>query len=323
MGATISRQVKKVFVTGGAGFIGSHVVGAFLQEGHEILVYDNLSSGKEENIETKGYPQVSIVRGDICDQAALDAAVKKFQPDWVVHLAAQVSVPESIANPEFCRKVNIGGTKNMIESAVRYGVQKFGFASSAAVYGGQKPPLDESMASYTSEYAAALPSPYAASKLIGEEAVLTSGLSAIAFRFFNVYGARQNIAGGYPAVIPIFIKNASQYGFVEIYGDGNQTRDFIYAGDIARGIASGMSGSATGAFNLGSENVITINDLTRLIREVSGLHFDIKYAAPRPGDIRESYCSAQKARDAFGFTTKMNLRDGISSIYQHYTGTQT
>jgi UDP-glucose 4-epimerase len=302
----------QILVTGGSGFIGSHLVEHF-QGGAAIRVLDDLSSGFQANLRTFDH---ELIRGSILDRETLRSAMRGV--DFVFHLAAMISVPESMENPVRCTEVNTIGTLLVIEEAARAGVKKLVLSSSAAIYGNN--PVVPKREEMTPEPA----SPYAISKLDGEYYCglfsATRGLPTVALRYFNVLGPRQNPASAYAAAVPIFIHQALRNEPITIYGDGTQTRDFISVRDVARANAFFATESqATGVFNVARGGALSILDLARRIVRLTGSRSQILHAAERPGDVRHSTASLEKLTAA-GFSPGMDfdkaLEETIASFSQ-------
>ena len=295
-----------VLITGGAGFIGSHLAAHFCGRA-TVRVLDNFRSGARRNLE--GLP-VEIIEGDILDATALQAAVQGV--DYVFHLAAMVSVPESTGQPLECERINGLGTLNVLEAAAAAGVKKVFFASSAAVYGDNpEVPKTESM----------LPeprSPYGITKLMGEHYCrfyTDSGkVPAVCLRFFNVFGPRQDPHSAYAAAVPAFLEKARAHVPLTIYGDGGQTRDFISVRDIVSAIAHvTLTPGITGVFNAGCGSAVTINDLAGRIVSAANSRSEIVHAPPRAGDIRHSTASIAKLQ-ATGWNPAVSLAEGLQEM---------
>ena len=295
-----------LLITGGAGFIGSHLAAHFCGRA-VVRVLDNLRTGSRRNLE--GLP-VQFMEGDILDRAALDAAMQGV--DYVFHLAAMVSVPESTAQPLECERINGVGTLNVLESAAAAGVRKVFFASSAAVYGDNPAvPKTESM----------LPeprSPYGITKLMGEHYCRfftdEQRVAAVCLRFFNVFGPRQDPHSAYAAAVPAFLEKARAHVPLTIYGDGEQTRDFISVRDIVSAIAHvTLTPEITGVFNAGCGAAVTINDLAARIVAAAASRSEIIHAPARPGDVKHSTACIGRLR-ATGWSPAVSLADGLREM---------
>lgn len=250
-------------VTGGAGFIGSHIADALVEAGHRVRVLDNLSTGKRENLNNK----VELIVGDIRDSATVNSAVKDI--DYILHQAAIPSVPRSFEDPVETLSVNSGGTLQLLIAAKDSGVKCFVYASSSSVY--------------------AKTSPYGVSKLLGEQYCLLYnrlyGLNTVCLRYFNVFGPRQNPNSQYAAVIPRFIYALRSGESPTIYGDGEQSRDFTYVQNV---VEANLSIRTQGVYDIGCGKSTTINELFNMIRDLLGVKVSPKYGPPRPGDVRFS-----------------------------------
>ena len=295
----------KILVTGGAGFIGSHIVEHF-QDRAEVRVLDNLRSGFKQNLAKFKH---KFIEASILDRDAVRSAMNGV--DFVFHLAAMVSVPESVLKPIECSEINVAGTLVVLEEAARSRVKKFVFSSSAAIYGDNPTvPKVETM----------LPepkSPYAITKLDGEfycKIFSDEGrFSTVCLRYFNVFGPRQNPKSQYAAAVPIFIHHAVKNETITIYGDGNQTRDFVFVNDVvAANSFFATDSKATGVFNVACGKQMTINDLAKTICRLTGSRSKIKYAPDRLGDVKHSLASVDKIRNA-GFIPLGNVEDGLKN----------
>ncbi len=296
----------RVLITGGAGFIGSHLAEHFQGKAH-VRVLDNLRTGFRENL---GGLDVEFLEGSVCDRELVSQAVQGV--DYVFHLAALVSVPESMEKPHECVDINVNGLLHVLEASAAAGVRKLCFASSAAVYGDNPDvPKLETM----------LPepkSPYAITKLDGEhycEMFQREGrLATACLRFFNVFGPRQDPAGPYAAAVPIFVQKAVAGEPLTIFGDGGATRDFIYVKDIVAALAY-LAGkeSACGVFNAGYGRQTSILDLANTILELTGSASKVVHAPERSGDVRHSLASVEKLRAA-GFYPAGSLAEGLSAM---------
>ncbi len=282
--------MSKVLVTGGAGFIGSNLARLLLEEGREVTIYDNLTSGYRRNVEA--LPRARFVEGDVRDAGKLAEAMRGA--DAVFHLAASVGNTRSIEHPVEDSEVNVIGTLRVLEAARSLGVRKVVFSSSAGIFGELKfLPIRE-------DHPVEPDSPYGASKLAAEKLCLAYAklyeLEAVALRYFNVYGVNQRY-DAYGNCIPIFAHRMLRGETVTIFGDGEQTRDFVNVRDVARAnlLASGARG-VSGAFNVASTTSITINRLVELMGEASGLRPEVAYGPPRKGDVRHSRADINAAR---------------------------
>ncbi len=295
----------RVLVTGGAGFIGSHVAEHF-QGKAEVRVLDNLRSGFEHNLSGLG---CEFIRGSILDRDL----VRQVLPgvDYVFHLAAMISVPESVQKPVECAETNTAGTLVVLEEAARAKVKRLVFSSSAAIYGDNPvTPKRETMRPEPK-------SPYAATKLDGElhcaRFAAEGRLQTVCLRYFNVFGPRQDPRSQYAAAVPIFIDRAVKHEPITIFGDGEQTRDFIYVKDIATANAFfATASSATGVFNVAYGRRITINELAKTICRLTGSRSEVRHAPGRAGDVKHSLAATDRLRDA-GFIPAGNFVDGLKA----------
>lgn len=301
----------KILVTGGAGFIGSHVVEHF-QEKAEIIVLDNLRTGYLKNLEGLKH---TFIDASILDKKAVRKAVKGA--DYVFHFAAMISVPESMMKPEECVKINAEGTLIVLEESSAAGVKKLCFSSSAANYGDNPEcPKKETM----------LPeprSPYAVTKLDGEyycDIFTKEGkLQTACMRYFNVFGPRQDPKSAYAAAVPIFISKAVANETVTIFGDGGQTRDFIYVKDIVAANVFMAENKWTGVYNVAYGRRMTINELAKMIIEITGSKSKIEYTSERPGDVRHSMASIDKLLST-GFKPSGEFRGGLEKTIEYFMG---
>jgi UDP-glucose 4-epimerase len=295
----------KALVTGGCGFIGSNLTELLLAEGHAVVVLDDLSSGYAENLRDGA----AFVRGDVTDADAVAAAMTSC--DVVFHLAASVGNTRSIDNPVRDSQVNVIGMINVLEAARANGIRRVVFSSSAGIFGELKTlPIRE-------DHPQDPDSPYGVSKLAAEKMCLVYnklyGMSNVCLRYFNVYGVRQRY-DAYGNVIPIFAERMLRGRGVVIFGDGEQTRDFVNVADVARAnYLAGTSPSAAGAFNLGSASRVTINELVRMMAEISGTSPTVVHGDPRPGDVRDSLADVSAAAAAFGFAPSVELESGLAT----------
>jgi len=293
----------KILVTGGTGFIGSHIVEHF-QGKAEVRVLDNLRSGFKHNL--AGF-QCEIIEGSILDRESVRRAVQGV--DYVFHLAAMISVPESMAKPIECNEINTTGTLILLEEAAKAGVKKLVLSSSAAIYGDN--PITPKLETMVPEPK----SPYAITKLDGEYYCKMFAdekrIQTACLRYFNVFGPRQDPKSQYAAAVPIFIDRAVKGEPITIYGDGEQTRDFIYVKDIAAANAFfATQSSETGVFNVAYGKRITIKELATTICRQVGSSSDIKHAPERAGDVKHSLAAIDKLRAA-GFVPAGNLVQGL------------
>jgi UDP-glucose 4-epimerase len=304
------EQVMRVLVTGGAGFIGSHIVEHF-QGKAEIRVLDNLRSGYRENL---GGLEHDFIEGSITDRPLVREAVEGV--DYIFHMAAMISVPESMEKPCECVEINTLGTLVVLEEAAAAGVRKLCFSSSAANYGDNPAvPKVETM----------LPepkSPYAVTKLDGEyycEMFTREGrLDTAVMRYFNVFGPRQDPGSAYAAAVPIFIDKAVKDESITVFGDGEQTRDFIYVKDVVAANAFlAMNPTEPGCYNVAYGGRLTINDLAQKIIALTGSKSNIKHAAERPGDVKHSMASVQRLMNA-GFAPGSNFDEGLRSTISYF-----
>lgn len=292
----------KFLVTGGAGFIGSHLVRRLSARG-PVTVLDDLSSGKKENLAGLG---CAFLPGSILDPAPLAEACAGAT--HVFHLAALVSVPESVSHPARCHEINVEGTRRVLTAATQAGTRRVVLASSCAVYG------DEPTMPKTETSPIAPASPYAESKLAGEKLCAQAPLPAVALRFFNVYGPRQDPRGPYAAAVPKFLEAARAGSPITIFGDGHQTRDFVYVDDVTAALEhAALSPSLSGIYNVASGHSVSVLHLAELVLGLTGLRSVIRHAPARPGDILHSSASIEKLR-ATGWKPSFDLAAGLQNI---------
>jgi nucleoside-diphosphate-sugar epimerase len=302
-------MMETMLVTGGAGFIGAHLVERLVREGRQVRVFDNFASGRRENLAAVA-ADVEIVAGDVRDADAVARAARGCEV--VFHQAAEVSVPRSLADPRATYAVNVAGTLNVLLAARDAGCRRVVMASSSAVYGSAPElPKREAMAP-------APISPYAASKLADEQlgAVFAAsyGLETVALRYFNVYGPRQDPASRYAAAIPRFIEALASGARPIVYGDGEQTRDFVFVADVVEANlrAARAAGVAGEAFNVATGRSVTLNAVLRILADLLGTPALPDYRPARPGDIRHSAADVSQARGRLGFLAKIGLADGLA-----------
>jgi UDP-glucose 4-epimerase len=302
-------EVMRVLITGGAGFIGSHLARKWSKES-EVIILDNLRTGNRENLDGLN---VEFVEGDIKDSATVKKCMKDV--DIVFHLAAMVSVPESVESPEACVMDNVMGTLNLLQAASKAGVGRFVFASSAAVYGNnpEMPKLETMLPEPRS--------PYAVTKLDGEYYLDffndQHGLSTASLRFFNVFGPRQNPSGPYASAVPVFICKALKEEPITIFGDGKQTRDFIYVEDIVSALSFLAVQDVAGVFNAGYGKTTRIDELANMIKEKTASASALVYKDERAGDVKHSFASAGKLMN-LGWHPDWSFADGLEATISSY-----
>ena len=276
----------KILVTGGAGFIGSHIVEHYQDKAEEIRVLDNLRTGYLKNLEGLRH---TFIEGSICDRELVRQAVQGV--DYIFHMAALVSVPESMSKISECIDINVNGLLNVLEEASAAGVKKIVLASSAAIYGDN-------------------PTVFRAEGKINTAVV----------RFFNVFGPRQDPKGAYAAAVPIFIEKAVKGEDITVYGDGSQTRDFIYVKDIVGALTFvAEHPEVTGVFNAGYGGQITIEELAQNIIKAAGSSSKVLHAPERPGDVKHSRACADKLRNA-GWQPRHTLPEGLATTLEYFKG---
>ncbi len=310
--------MTRYLVTGGAGFIGSQIAERLLKEGHAVAVLDNLSTGKSENIEflksLKG--DFTFVQGDVVDPSDCARAMKGVE--IVFHEAALGSVPKSIEDPFATHRSNVEGTLRVLMAARAAGVRRVVNAASSSAYG-DTPVLPKVETMPGNPF-----SPYAATKLTQElycrSFAVSYGLETVSLRYFNVFGSRQDPHSQYAAVIPRFFQALLRKQQPEIYGDGEQTRDFGYVGDVVEAnlLASKFEGAEGQVFNIAGGKAITINELARKIAALLGSDIVPKYHPARVGDIRHSLADVSAARKNLGFSPKTSLDEGLRAASDWY-----
>jgi len=309
----------KILITGGAGFIGSWVAEAYIKEGHEVLVLDDLSTGIMENV-PRG---ARFVRCDIRDEDAVRTAFADFRPDVVNHHAAQIDVRKSVEDPAFDASVNIIGTIRLLEASVRNGVKKFIFASTGgAIYGEPaKIPADEKTPPMPI-------SPYGTSKYAVEKYLeyykYIYSLDYVALRYANVYGPRQN-PHGEAGVIAIFCSRILSGETCTVFGDGSQTRDYVYAGDVASANLSALQ-SASGSYNIGTQIETSVNGIITELEAASGIEFPVKHTEARAGEVSRISLDVRLAGKVLGWAPSVFLAKGIKNTWEWfkagYSGTE-
>lgn len=298
----------KVLVTGGAGFIGSHIVDELLEKKYEVVVIDNFITGHESRIPNG----VKLIKADI--RESLDSAFMSEKPDVVIHQAAQVSVANSTLQPLYDADENIMGTINLLNLSVKYNIKKFIFASSAAVYG------NPSQLPITENHPPQPISFYGLSKLTAESYIqLFSkfyGLSYAILRYSNVYGMRQD-ANGEAGVIAIFKEKILSGKNPSIYGDGLQTRDFVFVKDVAKANAAAITYGENGIYNISSNSQVTVLDIIQEFERNSNSHVKPVFCDAREGDIRDSVLSNDKARSELKWSPEDTIRSGLKKTIDH------
>lgn len=300
----------RITVTGGAGFIGSHLVDRLIEDGHTVQVIDNLYTGNKEFVHSKA----QFVELDIRDPK-LYSVLEEFRPDYIFHEAAQTEVSTSMSDPMLDCDINLMGLINLLNAAVKLDVKKFLMPSSAAVYGNLDTlPLNEEMIGNPSSF-------YGLTKLTTEHYLRiyheAFGLPYICYRYSNVFGPRQG-NGGEGGVISIFAKAIVQGSPIIVYGDGKQTRDFIYVDDVVEANILGMQHQVTGIYNVSTGISSSVNLLVDEFRNISGKDIEVVYDKPRLGDIRDSVLATDKSEKELLFTAKYNLHDGLIKTYEYF-----
>jgi nucleoside-diphosphate-sugar epimerase len=317
----LEHKFPKILVTGGAGFIGSHIVDKLLSSDFEVTIIDNLSSGNLENIKNyKEKPNLKFIKGDIRDFNLVKELTK--DKDAVFHEAALASVILSVDNPILTNDINVSGTLNLLKASVDNHVKRFIFASSAAIYG-------ETPSPHKREDVISTPTnPYGVSKLAAENYVKVFhkvyGLETVSLRYFNVYGPRQSfdIQNAYGGVITIFTNRLLRNLPPIIYGDGEQTRDFVYVEDVVQAnmLALKSKNCVGEVFNIGTGTTVSVNQVATTLKEILKRN-DLKniYTDPQPGDVRHGYADISKAKKILGYDPKFLFKEGLTKLVNWYS----
>lgn len=300
----------KILVTGGAGFIGSNIVDALVEQRHEVAIIDNMSTGLKENIN----PQARFYEADTTSKQAIEEIFEKEKPEAVYHLAAQINVRHSTEDPVKDIRTNVIGTVDLLLASEKYTVRKFIFSSTGgAIYGddAERP---------TKETAEEKPiSPYGMDKLSAErflEYFKNRGdIQTVALRYSNVYGPRQN-PHGEAGVIAIFAPRMLKNEPVEVWGDGEQTRDYVYVGDVVRANLEALKFNGSGTYNIGTGVETSVNRLAEMLIQATGIKSEIKHIAPKEGEQRASSLDSQKIYQDFGWKPEVNLEEGIKKTIE-------
>lgn len=302
---------KNILVTGGAGFIGSNLVDRLSLE-NRVIVLDNLSSGSAANL-LKSKDRITLTKGDILDRTLLRDIVAEVE--YVFHLAANVGNVKSIENPTFDMEVNIQGTINLLEACLKSRIKRLVYSSSGAIFGEARYlPVDEDHPLHPE-------SPYAVSKLAAEKYCFAfhkvHGLPITALRYFNAYGPRQGTSG-YANVIAIFFQRIREGKPFTVFGDGEQTRDFVFVGDIATAnmLAATHPAAVGEIFNIATGQGSSVNQLVKIINKLSRQENRVIYADPRAGEVKHSRANIEKARRILGYQPRVNLEEGLRLTWE-------
>ena len=309
----------RVLITGGGGFIGSHLVDHFLSAGHEVRVLDNFATGRRENlIHVMG--DVELVEGDMQSYERVHNAMRDV--DGVLHQAALPSVPRSVADPLTSNASNVTGTLNVLLAARDAGAQRVVVASSSSIYGAN-PTLPK-----VEDLTPAPMSPYAVTKLAGEGYCRSFhqvyGLETVALRYFNIFGPRQDPLSQYAAVIPNFITAVLSGRGPKVFGDGEQSRDFTFIENVvlANRLALEAPDAAGKAYNVACGDRITLNQVLGDIADITGRDVEAQYLEPRPGDVPHSHASIDRAREELGYEVRVDFREGLRRTIEHFASRQ-
>lgn len=303
----------KVVVTGGAGFIGSHIVEHWINEGAEVHIIDNLRSGFLSNVGL--FPHAVFHNVSVTEREKVFKILENA--DYVHHLAAMISVPESVDKPLECVEININGLLNVLDACRENGVKKIVFSSSAAIYG-ENPESPK-----RTDMRPEPKSPYGITKLDGEYYLQIYneqyGIGAVSLRYFNVFGPRQDPRSQYAAAVPIFISKALKNEPITIYGDGEQTRDFIFVNDVVKAnVLSATSESVNGIFNVALGKASSINEIAKGIIQITESKSEIVYLPVRKGDIKHSLAEVSETRDKLNFMPDYSLQSGLDLTVEYF-----
>lgn len=304
--------MSKILVTGGAGFIGSNLADELIEKGYDVAIVDDLSTGQEENIN----PKADFHKVDISDYEALSQAIGEIKPEVIFHLAAQVNVRKSVENPVRDVAVNVGGTVNLLDLATKHKVKHFIFSSTGgAIYGdkAQRP---------TPETEEANPqSPYGINKLASEKFVQffahEHGIKFTILRYANVYGPRQNPLGG-AGVVAIYAYKMIKGEPMTMFGDGSQTRDYVFVSDVVNANVSAFEKSVTGVFNIGTGKETSLNDIVLALEKVTGNKADIEHIPANPSEQLNSCLDISKAQSELDWNAQVDLENGITQLTQFF-----
>jgi nucleoside-diphosphate-sugar epimerase len=305
----------RYLVTGGAGFIGSNTVDELVRRGHSVVVLDDLSSGKEENL-AEIRSKITFVKGSITDLEAVQKAM--LQAEYVIHLAARTSVPRSVKDPLDTNRINVEGTLNVLVAARDNKVKRVVFAASSSAYG-ETPTLPKTESMQPQPI-----SPYGVSKYVGELYAQTFGrcygLENVCLRYFNIFGPRQDPDSPYSGVLSRFSAAFLDEQPPVIYGDGEQTRDFTFVENAVQAnlLACEAPTASGGIFNIGTGARISLNQTLELFRRISGKQLEAKYDSPREGDIRDSQADISKARQVLGYEPAVQFEEGLERTFAWY-----
>jgi UDP-glucose 4-epimerase len=298
----------KAVVTGGAGFIGSNLVDALLERGDEVVIVDNLSTGKRGNVEQALANGARLAEADIRDREALTDLFEEVKPDVVFHLAAQIDVRKSVADTPLDATINIVGTINVLEAALKVGARVVNSSTGGAIYGeGKIIPAPE-------DHPAEPEAPYGQSKFAAEGYLelyrRLHGLSTLSLRYGNVYGPRQDPLGE-AGVIAIFCGKLIEGQKPTVFGDGLQTRDYVYVGDVVAANLRAAESQATGPFNVGTGRQTTVLDIVDALRKFADGDFDPEMAPERPGEVQHIALDYTRAREELGYEPEVDLNEGL------------
>lgn len=309
--------MHRYVVTGGAGFIGSHLVEELLRRGETVRIVDDFSTGRRENLPPNG--QCEVIEGSVADPDVAAAAVRGC--DFVLHQAAIPSVPRSVKDPLTSHRANVDGTLQMLLAARDAGVKRFVFAGSSSVYG------DTLVLPKREDMPPSPLSPYALHKLIGEQYGVQFyrlyGLETVTTRYFNVFGPRQRAGSPYSGVISLFIDAMARGVAPTMHGDGQQTRDFTYVTDVVAGVLAccTATGAAGQVMNVAAGGRVSLLELQRTLQTILGVDIDPIFGPPREGDVRDSQADVTKAREILGFEAKMPFEAGLRKTVEWYLAT--
>jgi UDP-glucose 4-epimerase len=305
----------RYLVTGGAGFIGSNTVEELVRRGHSVVVLDDLSGGKEENL-AEVRTKITFIKGSITDLEAVRRAVQ--EADYVLHLAARTSVPRSVKDPLETNRTNVDGTLNVLVAARDAKVKRVIFAASSSAYG-ETPTLPK-----VETMQPAPISPYGVSKFVGELYAQVFGrvygLENVSLRYFNVFGPRQDPTSQYSGVLSKFITAFLEDGPIVVYGDGEQSRDFNYVENVVQAnlLACEAPNASGKVFNVGTGARFTLNQTLRLLEQIAGKRMEAKYDPPRDGDIRDSQADITQSRETLGYDPQVGFEEGLRRTYDWY-----